>query len=50
MVDAINTLIGVVQGIDPTVQIGDDEIGRANERYTRKRGVNVNSGAFANAY
>ena len=50
VVDAINTLIGVVQGIDPTVQIGDDEIGRANERYTRKRGVNVNSGAFANAY
>ena len=50
VVDAINTLIGVVQGIDPTVQIGDEEIGRANERYTRKRGVNVNSGAFANAY
>ena len=50
VVDAINTLIGVVQGIDPTVQIGDDEIGRANERYTRKRGASVNNGAFANAY
>ena len=50
VVDAINTLIGVVAEKEMSVNVGDDEIGRANERYTRKRGVNVNSGAFANAY
>lgn len=32
------------------VQIGDDEIGRAYDRYNRRRGVRVNSGVFANAY
>ena len=50
VVDAINTLIGVVRQIDPTVVIGDGDIGRAYDRYKSSRGVSVNSGAFANAY
>lgn len=50
VVDAINTLIGVVQRIDPTVVIGDGEIGRAYDRYRNGRGATVSSGAFANAY
>lgn len=50
VVDAINTLIGVVQRIDPTVVIGDGDIGRAYDRYKSGRGASVNSGAFANAY
>ena len=50
VVDAINTLIGVVRQIDPTVVIGDGDIGRAYDRYKSNRGVSVNSGAFANAY
>jgi len=50
VVDAINTLIGVVRQIDPTVVIGDGEIGRAYDRYRSGRGATVSSGAFANAY
>lgn len=50
VVDAIYTLIQAVEDKDTSVNIGDDEIGRANDRYKRKRGLNVNSGAFANSY
>lgn len=50
VVDAIYTLINAVEEKDTSVVIGDDEIGRANDRYKRRRGVNVNSGAFANSY
>ena len=50
VVDAIYTLIQAVEEKDTSVNIGDDEIGRANDRYKRKRGLNVNSGAFANSY
>lgn len=50
VIDAINTLIEVVAEKEMNVNVGDDEIGRANERYTRKRGASVNSGAFANSY
>lgn len=50
VVDAIYTLIQAVEEKDTSVTIGDDEIGRANDRYKRKRGLNVNSGAFANSY
>ena len=50
VVDAIYTLIQAVEEKDTSVDIGDDEIGRANDRYKRKRGLNVNSGAFANSY
>lgn len=50
MVAALYTLIEIVEQKDLNVQIGDDEIGRANARYKQTRGVQVNSGAFANAY
>ena len=50
VIAAIQTLIGVVEEKETGVVIGDEEIGRANDRYRRKRGLNVNQGAFANAY
>ena len=50
VVSAIWTLINVVEGIDPNITITDDDIGRAADRYRRKRGASVNSGAFANSY
>lgn len=50
VVAAIYTLIGAVENKDMSVNVGDDAIGRANARYTRKRGVVVNPGAFANSY
>ena len=50
MVAALYTLIDIVEQKDLNVQIGDDEIGRANARYKQTRGVQVNIGAFANAY
>ena len=50
MIAALYTLIDIVDRKDLNVQIGDDDIGRANARYTQTRGVQVNAGAFANAY
>lgn len=53
VIAAIYQLIGVAEEIaakDNSVYIGDNEIGRANDRYTSNRGVRVNNGAFANAY
>lgn len=50
VVAAIDNLINVVQGLNLQVNIGDKEIGQANERYANERGVYVNSGAFAGAY
>ena len=43
-------LVQAIEDNSSDVVIGDDEIGRANERYNRKRGVRVNSGSFAEAY
>jgi hypothetical protein len=50
VVAAIYTLIGAVQDKDMNVSIGDEQVGRSYDRYNSKRGVRVNSGAFANAY
>lgn len=50
MLSALYTLIEIVEQKDLNVQIGDDEIGRANARYTQTRGVRVNFGPFADAY
>jgi hypothetical protein len=52
-VAALYALLSVAERIeqkDLSVQIGDDEIGRANARYAQNRGAQVNTGAFANAY
>lgn len=43
----------LIQGMEVNraqVVIGDDDIGRANDRYTQGRGQTVDSGPFANAY
>lgn len=53
VVAAIYQLLGVAEEIaakDSSVYIGDEEIGRANDRYTDNRGLRVNRGAFANVY
>ena len=50
VVSAIYALMGLVESKDFTVAIGDDEIGRANARYSNNRGASVNRGAFANSY
>lgn len=43
-------LVGAIEDNAAVVSIGDDEIGRANDRYTAKRGTNGSKGAFANAW
>lgn len=50
VVSAIYTLIQAVNDKNLNVAISDKTIGMANDRYNSKRGVRVNSGAFANAY
>jgi hypothetical protein len=50
MIAALYALIDIVERKDLNVQIGDDDIGRANARYAQNRGAQVNTGAFANAY
>lgn len=53
VVAALNTLIDLLTRVeqkDMSVTIGDETVGRSYDRYTRTRGVQVNSGAFANAY
>ena len=50
VIAAIYALLNAVEEKDLSVNIGDNEIGQSYDRYTRARGVRVNTGAFANAY
>lgn len=50
VIAAIYALMNIVEDKDLSVSIGDEEVGRAYDRYNRHRGVRVNDGAFANAY
>ena len=50
VVQAINILTRVFENKQLTVNIGDEAIGQSYDRYKDNRGVNVNKGAFANAY
>ena len=50
VIAAIYALMNIIEDKDLSVSIGDDVIGRSYDRYNRSRGVQVNSGAFANAY
>lgn len=50
VIAAIYALLNVVEDKEMSVTIGDEVVGRSYDRYTNKRGVRVNSGAFANAY
>ena len=50
VISAIYALMNIIEDKDLSVSIGDDVIGRSYDRYSRNRGVRVNSGAFSNAY
>lgn len=50
VIAAIYALMNLIEDKDLSVSIGDDVIGRSYDRYSRNRGVHVNSGAFSNAY
>ena len=50
VIAAIYALLNAVESKDMSVSIGDEVVGRANDRYQRGRGVRVNSGAFADSY
>lgn len=45
-----NELLRALLDKDNSVYVGDDDIGRANVRYTQKRGQVLSRGVFANAY
>lgn len=50
VIAAIYTLLNVVEEKDMSVVIGDNEIGHSYDRYKEKRGRQVSTGVFANAY
>lgn len=50
VISAIYALINAVEEKDMVVNVGDNEIGLAYDRYNNTRGTRVNKGAFANAY
>ena len=50
VIAAIYALMNLIEDKDLSVSIGDDVIGRSYDRYSRNRGVRVNTGAFSNAY
>ena len=50
VIEAIYELLAAVEAKDLNVVVGDDAVGRSYDRYNRRRGIRVNSGAFANAY
>lgn len=50
VIAAIYALLNVVEEKDFSVNIGDNEIGHSYDRYKEKRGRQVSTGVFANAY
>lgn len=50
VIAAIYALLNVVEKKDMSVVIGDNEIGHSYDRYKEKRGRQVSTGVFANAY
>lgn len=50
VIAAIYALLNVVEEKDMSVIIGDNEIGHSYDRYKEKRGRQVSTGVFANAY
>ena len=50
VIAAIYALLNVVEEKDMSVVIGDNEIGHSYDRYKEKRGRQVSTGGFANAY
>lgn len=45
-----NSLLQQILAKNLNIVIGDEDIGRANSRYEQNRGINLNSGVYANAY
>lgn len=50
VIAAIYALLNVVEEKDMSVVIGDNEIGHSYDRYKEKRGRQVSTGVFGNAY
>lgn len=50
VIAAIYALLNAVEEKDMSVVIGDNEIGHSYDRYKEKRGRQVSTGVFANAY
>lgn len=50
VIAAIYALLNVVEEKDMSVVVGDNEIGHSYDRYKEKRGRQVSTGVFANAY
>lgn len=50
VISAIYALMNVVEDKDMVVNIGDNQIGQSYDRYKNRRGRQVSTGAFANAY
>lgn len=50
VISAIYALINAVEEKDMIVNVGDNEIGQSYDRYKEKRGKQVSTGVFANAY
>lgn len=50
VIAAIYALLNVIEEKDMSVVIGDNEIGHSYDRYKEKRGRQVSTGVFANAY
>lgn len=50
VIAAIYALLNVVEEKDMSVVIGDNQIGHSYDRYKEKRGRQVSTGVFANAY
>lgn len=50
VIAAIYALLNVVEEKDMSIVIGDNEIGHSYDRYKEKRGRQVSTGVFANAY
>jgi len=50
VIAAIYALLNAVEDKDMSVVIGDNEIGQSYDRYKEKRGRQVSTGVFANAY
>ena len=50
VIAAIYALMNIIEDKEWSISIGDDVIGRSCDRYSRNRGIRVNSGAFSNVY
>jgi hypothetical protein len=50
IIQSVNLIIEAIENNGTEINIGDDTIGTANERYINSRGARMNSPSFSNAY